>query len=678
MDSGTPPTLLSLPPEILSHTLALASPRDCARFSQSNTAAHSLCHAPSLWRALHRARWDPAVLVEGGGTTDSAPSSSSSSYDYAAQVHRRTRTQTLLTAAAHPDEPKPVPPAEYELVLSTLVDIALSRSPVSQHGPEASPSSRNEAFLARHLPPDSPVLLSLHPSFSPRSSTRTLRSSSKSPAPSPSPSDLASQFHLAQLASHLSVLSSPSPLLLASPSILTAAREIVYEKSNFTRAGAWGPFMSDGSGEVDWRKVEAVAIVMASELGEAVGEGWGVEGQREGDETRVPLGGGWGVSRPGSAMGGAEEGGRDWAGIDGKEWRGTYAFLHWPNWYHFNFHRPSAHSLHHTPAALLPPPNTLASDPSSLGDPMALHFSLLPEGEWPREVDVEDLSREGLEEAVERGEEEEGAGRDGDWGAGGGGGAGSDGSESGSSEEWSADEEEEEEEDEDEGEEGDVDLEAFLRDTGRGASTSHSHHPSSPPTSPPAPSSATLPVPFGYPGPLSPPPPPSSSSAAAAAAEGRGMQLTFAPPPPSSRSSSSASSSAEVEANDPDPDPFPPLAFTGTTRPTSSPPPSSSSSSAGPPSRTIRGVLSLTPPSLSSGSSGSSPSTSTPQAIRFQALIAYSGHDQWALSGVVVSRGGRQGVLGIWTGAERSEEGPCGPFWYWPHCPEDEDAAATV
>ncbi|GAA5821797.1 hypothetical protein JCM11251_001029 [Rhodosporidiobolus azoricus] len=661
-----PLSLYSLPPEILTHALAHASPRDCAAFSRTSRASHSLCQSASLWRALHRARWDPPIPSGGAHPLPSSPGEGGTAttvYDYATQVKRRARTETLLVALASTDDPKPIPPAEHDLVLSTLVDLAESRLPVTD---PASRPSQNEAFLETHLAQTSPTLLALHPSFS-RSSLRALRSSTKSSSDSdpPTATATATAFHLSQLASHLTVLSSPSPLLLSTPSILTSARETVYEKSNYTRLNAWGPFLPDGSGKVDWRVVEAVAVVMGSELGDAVGMGWGTEGEREGDETRVPRGG-WEVSRPGGAR---TVKGRDWAGIEGKEWRGTYAFLHWPIWYHFNFHRPSPAFLLSTPPSRLPPPNSLAEDPSSLGDPMTLRLSLLPEGEWPKEIDVPDLSRESLEAAVEA-EEEEGEERDGEWsaererargrGVGEGGSSASE-SEEGSGEDWGYSE--------DEGDEGEIDLDDFLRHSHhhRQGSDRHAHahaHPSStssssPPTSPPNPPLASPHPPPGYPGPL-PSPPPRSSDAPLYP----GMQLTFAPPPPPPPSADAPCPSASSGPADP----FPPLAFSGTTRPTSSLHHPHRSASSPLPSRTIRGVVLPTPC----------------RSTRFHAVIHDGGQDQWNLEGVVVSRGGRMGVLGVWTGAERAEEGPCGPFWYWPHDPdadpsvEQTAAAATT
>ncbi|KAL1891385.1 hypothetical protein Sste5346_007648 [Sporothrix stenoceras] len=40
----------------------------------------------------------------------------------------------------------------------------------------------------------------------------------------------------------------------------------VYDMREYTRASLWGPFMADGSGNVDWEKVEAIMIVLRSNI----------------------------------------------------------------------------------------------------------------------------------------------------------------------------------------------------------------------------------------------------------------------------------------------------------------------------------------------------------------------------------------------------------------------------
>lgn len=224
------------------------------------------------------------------------------------------------------DEGKSVPKDLLDLVLSTLVDLARSRSPFNSEAHDSTPS-RNQIYLTTYLPSTSSNLLALHPSFS-ASLSSTHRTSSRSTrsyhAPFPSPA----QSHFSQLASQLHCLATPSPLTLSSPSLRTFAREIVYTKSNFPRSAHYGPFCSDYSGRVDWRKVEALMIVMRANLEDAAEMGgWGEELDDEDRPTTVP--GGWESTRKASAGRVAGAGGRnerDWAGVEG-EWRGTYSFV---------------------------------------------------------------------------------------------------------------------------------------------------------------------------------------------------------------------------------------------------------------------------------------------------------------------------------------------------------------
>ncbi|KAL6252632.1 hypothetical protein RBB50_000351 [Rhinocladiella similis] len=51
---------------------------------------------------------------------------------------------------------------------------------------------------------------------------------------------------------------SPQPIRFAHP----YARSQVYDLRRYTQANMWGPFMDDGSGRVDWEKVQAIMIVI--------------------------------------------------------------------------------------------------------------------------------------------------------------------------------------------------------------------------------------------------------------------------------------------------------------------------------------------------------------------------------------------------------------------------------
>lgn len=109
---------------------------------------------------------------------------------------------------------------------------------------------------------------------------------------------------------------------------------------------------------------------MNANLEEAKSMGWGQELGQE--ETVSPYG--WSSTRTGSAstslnLEGKKVDERDWAGITTHEWRGTYAFLHFPVYHSFNHHRTSSY---------IP---SLAEESEAVGDCMSLKLELLPEGE---------------------------------------------------------------------------------------------------------------------------------------------------------------------------------------------------------------------------------------------------------------------------------------------------------
>ena len=119
----------------------------------------------------------------------------------------------------------------------------------------------------------------------------------------------------------------------------------MYERLNFLRNSNWGPFQSDGSGLVDWTKMEALATVMGANLREALAEDW-AEDERDG----IELPEGWDSTRSGDQEQSGETASsqHDWAGVEATAWVGTYAFLDFRVWEHYNLHRRKGYhpSLH--------------------------------------------------------------------------------------------------------------------------------------------------------------------------------------------------------------------------------------------------------------------------------------------------------------------------------------------
>ncbi|GAA5903550.1 hypothetical protein JCM8208_003622 [Rhodotorula glutinis] len=683
---ATDPAIFSLPPEILVHALAQAPPQACSAFSRTSSAARDSVNCTALWRALHRTSFDDAPTSTRAPTT-AASSSSPAPYDWAAQVKRRTQAEILIRQLDV--DYKPVPLNLLVPLLDTLVDLAQARPPVPGSGAggdhHAERDSLNERWLEKWVRTSGSALVALHPTlsdpslrgFRPSDTCRDVPSLGTSPPSTPAAIVRAARAR--QLAAHLHVLATPSPLVRALPALRTAAKEVVYEQSNFRRDSLYGPFMNDGSGRVDWRKLEALACVCGANLAEAISLGWGTEDADDDDDAERDEGDeggpivpprGWASTRAHSAGPvRTDPAGRDWAGVTHPSgWRGTYSFLHWPTWHHFNRHRDG------------PRPPSLAHEHEAVGDPMVLRLELLPEGEWPPEIDQPDLSDEAL--AEEDGDDDE----DEDW----------EGASAGSS--WT-----------DEGS-SDEDEQPYFTTTGsRHAGyvgratvapqgdaevtppTSLSGEvderekegvdlldPDDPPLSPeqlaalaappalgPIPAAPHTAASAAYP-PLDLTFRPSSSTigftSSSAAVTSSSAAAPAAPSAlPSTAASSTASTSAMPNPSSASSSAFPPLAFHGTSLPrlgftgtfTNAPAHPRRASD-----RSIRGTVSLTPEGH----------------VRWQYVIRYSGTDQWAMNGVQVGGpGSRYGVLGVWTSADRADEGPHGPFWYWPHHPSNAD-----
>ncbi|KAJ8292482.1 hypothetical protein OF846_004260 [Rhodotorula toruloides] len=656
MEQHRPP-IFTLPPEILVHALSLGDPKAAAAFSQTCQHAHALCKSSTLWRALHNSLFDSPTP-----TSHAEPSSpSTAAYDFAEATKKRTRAETLLDRLCERGEP--IPPADLAILLKTLVDAAHARPPLPAAlavpednvdddfvVPSKPSDSLNERWLQRVLSasgswtaagPGEPIL-AIHPSFSRDSpSARNLRSSSVSKEKTSS--TLASLL-ISQLASHLHVLATPSPLAYASPSIRGSAKEIVYERVNYLRPSFFGPFMGDGSGRVDWRKVEAIAIVMGANLEDAQALGWGTdpfdgdeddEGFEAEKETVVPRG--WGATRPLSAGPGqpdlfnarkhqtAQTHGarrpstssrldkpaadpRDWAGVTTHEYRGTYAFLHYPTYHRWNYHRSSFW------------PQSLTDEHEAVGDCMSLLFELLPEGEWPDEIDVADLSAEAAADVMDDDEDDE------DWlGEGGGSTSGEDG-------------------------DGSSDASGDMYFTETGGAQAESSQRQSPPTSPPEDGAED------NSGSSTPPPLSASqlsnlySSPYPAYTDRALPPLPLSPLTPPTRLTNTFRPSTTPPSKAPS---RPRLAFTGSSEPLAFRGTFTNAGHGPLSDRSVRGTVEW---------------IEEDQCARYNMVIRYGGEDRWSMNGV--QPGGpksKMGILGIWSCADRSEEGPNGPFWYWPH-----------
>lgn len=102
---------------------------------------------------------------------------------------------------------------------------------------------------------------------------------------------------------------------------LGAARCIVYDWDLTNEVNEYGPFKDDGSGDVDWPRLEAVCSVVTHQFGRAV-------------QGRMTLPQGFDYSIPYRTLIDPTEP-NDWARVTGT-WCGTYVFLNWEDLLEFN------------------------------------------------------------------------------------------------------------------------------------------------------------------------------------------------------------------------------------------------------------------------------------------------------------------------------------------------------
>ena len=114
-----------------------------------------------------------------------------------------------------------------------------------------------------------------------------------------------------------------------------AAQALVYDLRNYRRQTLWGPYLPDGSGRADWRRLEAIFIVTVSNALE-----FRQDLMRENLWTEAPFPLGLHYSRalsaPGALNVSAPEHEGDWAGVSG-EWRRMVCFCDYRDLFRFNF-----------------------------------------------------------------------------------------------------------------------------------------------------------------------------------------------------------------------------------------------------------------------------------------------------------------------------------------------------
>ncbi|SCV73544.1 BQ2448_7470 [Microbotryum intermedium] len=364
---------LDLPPELLHHCLVFADPVDVVHFGTTCRAAYGhVSGSAALWKACFLAMFDPPAVTRtttatidatGSAASPGPGGSSTESYDYRQALQDRIYARQVLHAYS--------PILDLRSTLAIL-SIATSRTPpasrTASHPDSNESSSANAEWLARHFDFDENV----QDLNERRASRRRAREWYSDEQLERYPDLHPDAYEVDELLCHVEALATPSARSYADAEERTRARNIVYRETNFQKASHWGPFVADRSRTVDWSKVRALAVVMIANLTEAEAMGWG-------DHDRSQLPKGWNSTRPGPVAGIGAHGGdgknydgsvqqsRDWAGVEETEFRGTYAFLDYRTFEHFN---PEYRS-------------TLQDESEAIGDIMRLKLRLLPEGELP-------------------------------------------------------------------------------------------------------------------------------------------------------------------------------------------------------------------------------------------------------------------------------------------------------
>ncbi|KAM0791789.1 hypothetical protein ACM66B_004052 [Microbotryomycetes sp. NB124-2] len=362
--------MLSLPSELVLRILSCGAldAVDVTRFKQSCKPAKDFVETTAaLWRQLFLNEFDGQdereYWLEGCVRTPAW-----SWYNTELVERTRARLQAQRIVAASDDRGRDVLELD-EVAIDALVRIAETRRVLDDGGDGK--ESANQRWLSQHLGNDFVRRVELSPHRVTRSVTRMLHM------------DASNSSRLRALA-HLHVLQTPTTLTIQQHRL--DAREIVYESRSVEQSRHWGPFLpadeTNGTYFVDWTKLEALTIVMAANLRDAIVFGWGAE---YGIDSTWDVPHGWEstmrvkpprqAGNDGQEDRGSEKASRDWAGVEDMVWRGTYGFLDYRVFSHFNFHRTEGVT-----------PSLLGED-EAVGDCMSLDIKLLPPGQVPMPPD---------------------------------------------------------------------------------------------------------------------------------------------------------------------------------------------------------------------------------------------------------------------------------------------------
>ncbi|KAH7179428.1 uncharacterized protein B0J16DRAFT_170764 [Fusarium flagelliforme] len=248
--SGQP--ILQLPTEILHHILQWVEPADLMRLPRVCSAFKSITNSNKLYRDVYLNQLDEP--------TDSK-------LDYEKEIRNLVKLERICTS-----EEVYMQKSQLDFVHDTVIRLLKNASPSSDDTTTFSQTqapSRNAARLQGLFTKNETVETFLQGSSLFNRLRADARQVNRDGTSAPTSTDNAHRA-LQQKSAHLHCLYS-KPILnvgrLRSTRTYPFACSKVYDLRQYTERTGWGPFMNDGSFNVDWEKVEAILIVLGHNIG---------------------------------------------------------------------------------------------------------------------------------------------------------------------------------------------------------------------------------------------------------------------------------------------------------------------------------------------------------------------------------------------------------------------------
>ncbi|RFU35017.1 hypothetical protein B7463_g1330, partial [Scytalidium lignicola] len=228
--------LTTLPNEVLHTILAEVDPKDLATLSRTSRALHNfISDNRLLFKDIYLSYLDDPELKEGA-----------SPYNYEEGLHSLVKLQQYC---GYDQIEKKLPHLEWVAdVVTSLLETASSKADASLNlslvADLFSEQVNKDGFLSR--------------------STLFERARGRGAIPEVS-KDMRQASAKLHVLYGVPILRPDGRVTRQSKSYPYAA-SIVYDLRNYTDAAGWGPFLNDGSGRVDWEKLEAVMIVLGHNL----------------------------------------------------------------------------------------------------------------------------------------------------------------------------------------------------------------------------------------------------------------------------------------------------------------------------------------------------------------------------------------------------------------------------